>query len=680
MEEGPRKLFKTISLVDRLKGSVYDTILPSPPVKDKSVEGQVVLKSVETQLNTPKKGVALDGIPSVQSKEPIILKTLLDSPSAQLPTPSRFTTNSLNISNTPPIKVQFADNISLEDRLNQSKVTETKHLPKYFLSDTYTGYLTISPFFTPALEDTQQLASGELDDPSAVNHFDLQIPRSGNPEVQLDTPNSETATLQLQGTFISNNVFESISQIKEPLGDTATLTTQGVYIINNSPNTFVETVDSIPTAQINQGSIELPIYEAAIDQGVALDLVDPPSLIEIASLQGLYINNGVVAGSLQQLEIIGYETDRALAFGSPAIKHGAASLVLSEFEANKNNSIENPLTVHGSTELSVIGYETDRALAFGSPAIKHGAAQLAVTRYLENRTEAINTPILLHGESILKAGLPTADKQPTTPAINTIGYQADGQPSPTDVGGIGVRTYNDGDPEGDGALQIAPDNRPEDIKATANYNSIAYGSIGTKFNPPKKRANSEGVSPFAAEEGAKKPDASNLTDFIDLKFTPEGGTAIQFRAYLTSFSDGITANWNDIQYVGRIDTLKQYKGTTRAMSLSFLLPAFSKEDVEVNMKKLEALIGATVVGTFGAKDNFVSSPLVKIRVGGLINSYCAVSTVKWDFDPAEATFDIDPEVQMPHMFKITVDAAVLGTSEDKLLNGADGNYFTKSYA
>ena len=690
MEEGPRKLFKTISLVDRLKGSDYDTILPSPPVKDKSGESSVLIKSAEAQSNTTKKGVNLAGIPDLVPKDPIILKTLIKSPNALLLPPKKFETSALKMSNIPPVKIQFANTISLEDRLNQRVITKTNHLPQYFLSDLYTGYLVIAPFLTTALDNSQQDASGLLSIPSTVG----VVVKKQDPGTQLNLPVSENITLKAQGTFITNNIFKSISQVETPKGESATLITQGTYISNNTANTFVEVVNSVPTAQINQGSIELPIYEVANNQGAAIGLTKPHSLITIAGLQGIYINNGQVAGSLQQLGEIGYEYDKDLAFGSPAIKHGVASLALSGFEADKSKSVETPLAVHGSVLLDIIKYETDRALAFGSPSIKHGSSQLAVAQYLENRTKAVNQPTLLHGESIISISADPADKTIQATTVNITAYQPTDQPSPPDVIGIGIEEYNDGNPKGDGILKFNPNNKPEDIKfpqgSSRQYNSMAYGLLGAEPGAFEARylgaadvagglgrANGA-MSPFDGYKGKVKPNSEDGPDFIDLIFTPEGGTSIKFKAYLTSFSDGITANWSDIQYVGRIDTLKQYTGTTRGMSLSFLLPAFSKADTAINMKKLEQLISATVVGSFSAGDLFVSSPLVKIKVGNLIDSYCAVSTVKWDFDPSEATFDLDE--QMPHMFKVSVDAAVLGTREDKMLNGKDGNYFGKSYA
>ena len=146
---------------------------------------------------------------------------------------------------------------------------------------------------------------------------------------------------------------------------------------------------------------------------------------------------------------------------------------------------------------------------------------------------------------------------------------------------------------------------------------------------------------------------------------------------VTAYSDGFSANWNDVQYVGRQDTLKQFAGVTRAVSFAVLLPSFSKADIAVNMKKLNLLAGMTVVGGFKPGANYITGPLCKLKIGNLIDAYCAFSSLKWDFDPAEATFDIDEG--MPHMLKVSLDATVLADGDDKLLNGTNGNYFGKKY-
>ena len=145
--------------------------------------------------------------------------------------------------------------------------------------------------------------------------------------------------------------------------------------------------------------------------------------------------------------------------------------------------------------------------------------------------------------------------------------------------------------------------------------------------------------------------------------------------YLTSFSDGFGASWNDVNYVGRQDTLKQFKGVTRALSFALLVPSFSQEELYSNMAMLNKLADATVIGTMSGK--YIKGPLCKLKIGNLINSYCAFSSMKWDFDPAEATMDIDEH--LPHMLKVSFEAAVLADRNDKLLGSKSGDYFGSIY-
>tara|TARA_R110002073_G_scaffold204051_1_gene363879 strand:- start:691 stop:846 length:156 start_codon:yes stop_codon:yes gene_type:complete len=51
--------------------------------------------------------------------------------------------------------------------------------------------------------------------------------------------------------------------------------------------------------------------------------------------------------------------------------------------------------------------------------------------------------------------------------------------------------------------------------------------------------------------------------------------------------------------------------------------------------------------------------------------------MKWDFDPAEATMDIDEH--LPHMLKVSFEAAVLADRNDKLLGSKSGDYFGSIY-
>jgi hypothetical protein len=644
MAEEPRKLFKTISLEERLASSEYNKLPNKLPASSNTQGSPQINKSAEpqdknsdninipqSQLTLPKEGIVLKGVIGVEDKQPIILKTLIQSPQALLSPPRPFDTTPLLNSTKPLARTLFASSISLQDRLKQSSVTNTTHLPQYFLTDLYTGYLTISPFSTLAISDTQDI--GALANPIS----ELTILTRQDAQVTLDGRKSENLVLLEQGTIVQNNTYKSLTLPEDVPSQDTILVAQGTFISNNIANSFSNIVESIPTANINQGAIELPIYEVAINQGITLDETTPIGELEIGALQGLFIDNNQIQGSVIGINE-SFQTFQLTDSPTPNI-----SLIFDTIQLSNSPT----------PTLNVLGYQADRALAFGSPRIKHGTTILVVQQYLENRTQAVNDPISIHGAVVANPfTLNENDKLAQSPAIDT----APPTPNPalippeySAIVGLG-NSYNQGRPTGESVLE----NTAPSVQAS--------------------------TSP-AADPRKDLDDPSSDTDLLTITITPEGTrfpSPIRIKAYLTAFSDGMTANWNDLKYVGRQDTLKQFTGVTRAVSFAVLMPSFNAADVTNNLNKLERIINATVVGSFNPGDNYLTGPLARLRIGGLINSYVAFSSVKWDFDPAEATFEIDPESPargLPHLLKVSFDCAVLSTSEGRLLNGAEGNYF-----
>jgi hypothetical protein len=640
MADEPRKLFKTISLEERLASSEYSRLPNKLPAYNNTQGSPQINKSAEpqdknsnginlpqSQLTLPKEGIVLKGVVNAENKQPIILKTLVESPQALLLSPRLFSTTPLLDSTRPLARTQFASNISLQDRLKQSNVTNTTHLPQFFLSDLYTGYLVISPFSTLAISDTQDV--GALVRPISQ----LAILTRQNAQVALNVRKSETSVILAQGTFVENDTYKSLAVPTDVASQDAIIIAQGTFISNNITNSFSNIVESIPTANINHGTIELPIYEVAINQGITLDETTPIGELEIGALQGLVIGNNQIQGSVLEINEA-FQTLQLVDSPTPSI-----SLI---FDTIQLSNIPTPT-------LDVLEYQADRALAFGSPRIKHGTTILVVQQYLENRTQAVNDPISIHG-SVVTNPLPLNenDKLAQSPAIST----APPTPNPalippeySAIIGLG-NSYNQGRPTGESALE----NTALSVQAR--------------------------VSP-AADPRKDIDDPSSDTDLLTIRITSGrtgGGAPIKLKAYLTSFSDGMTATWSDLKYVGRQDTMKQFTGVTRAVSFAILMPSFNAADVTNNLNKLERIINTTVVGSFNPGDNYLTGPLAKLRIGGLIDSFVAFSSIKWDFDPSEATFDIDRE--LPHLLKVSFDCAVLSTSNNRLLNAADGNYFT----
>lgn len=623
--------FKTISLTDKLKGSIYD--------KD---FGKTT-KSQPAKLGTPLKEL----LPQ-QPKESVILKKLADSPQLT----------------SPRIRSQFASSISLADRLDQPNTAKTTHLAQYFLSDLYTGYLTISPFLTAAIDATQNTTTTQ--EQVSVS----QILKTQDPNTQLTARISDKTTLIAQGTFFNEGAFESLTDPENRVSDDTILIGQGTRFSNNQ---FISFIEALPnTAVVNQGSIELPIWNPTAIQGLTVEESEPADVNSIAVLQGMFLQNGIIEGSVLENNV--FQTITLENSPTPAI------------------SIFQTATLENFTipTLDILSYETDRLLAFATPKIKQGSADLSVSQFLENRTEAVNNPTEFHGTVVTEqVQLNPNDKLAQTPAVDSTSTPGDkNNESSPESDSIGGDQYNNGNPAGDGILRNIDGgigqsgNINGTVGSLAAYRSIAYGGLlpgafSNKDPNQKSGGANAGISPMEAIGGVTPgAEIGDFTDFVDIKFT-HNGKFLKLKSYLTAYSDGFSANWNDVQYVGRQDTLKQFAGVTRAVSFAVLLPSFSKADIAVNMKKLNLLAGMTVVGGFKPGANYITGPLCKLKIGNLIDAYCAFSSLKWDFDPAEATFDIDEG--MPHMLKVSLDATVLADGDDKLLNGTNGNYFGKKY-
>lgn len=617
MEEQKQiKPFKTISLVDKLKGSIYDRD-PKTVVPNNKIEGSPTINTIPKTQDKENEGIKLPLSQKTLPREGAILKSLIDTPS----------------SNLPEARTRFASTLSLANRLKQptSEVgnpPNTAALPSYFLSDLYTGYLDISKFLTSPIDSTQNPTTTDL--PISVSNI-LAIQ---DPNIQLTAPTGDGTILIEQGTIFKNGSFESLIQKEERESNDQILQLQGTFFTNEQflSLTQIET----PVVIVNQGEVDLPIWNYVTNQGETLSLETPNSNIQVAVLQGMLESNGIILGSfvepseletlslenstIPSLDIVAYETDRLLAFASPKIKHGSGLIEVTRHDGDKLQSQENPETKQGVTE-----------------TLNNPSAPKTIDNIAEGNNKAIiNKPE--PGERVdTEAG-----EDPT--------------PFPKITGDTNLSLN-----------QFSP----------TRYNTRA-GDSGElrQTGKSKNRSPRDGfIKTFGDQTEGAKLDANHYTDALPIIFTPEGGSPINVPCYLTSFSDGFGASWNDITYVGRQDTLKQFKGVTRAVSFAILVPSFNEANLKSNMKMINKLADATVIGNMSGR--YIQGPLCKLKIGNLINSYCAFSSLKWDYDPAEATTDL--ENGLPHLLKVSFEAAVLADRNDKLLGSKSGDYFGSKY-
>jgi hypothetical protein len=131
-------------------------------------------------------------------------------------------------------------------------------------------------------------------------------------------------------------------------------------------------------------------------------------------------------------------------------------------------------------------------------------------------------------------------------------------------------------------------------------------------------------------------------------------TYIPFRATINGLSEQNSADWEDINYMGRPDKLFIYKGFTRDMNLSFSVYANSIKELIPMWKRINYLVGLTRPSRYTGKgentaqsssgaflkndkvqakiaeraSQFIYPPMVTIRLGDLYyDQPCVISSI-----------------------------------------------------
>lgn len=140
----------------------------------------------------------------------------------------------------------------------------------------------------------------------------------------------------------------------------------------------------------------------------------------------------------------------------------------------------------------------------------------------------------------------------------------------------------------------------------------------------------------------------NLKDFI------------HFRAFLDSFSDNYTANWDTVNYLGRGENFYTYKGFNRTISMGWTVAAQSKEEIMIMYKKLNYL-ASNLAPSYTSK-GYMAGNLVQLTIGGYLYEQVGfITSLTYDV-PMESPWEIaindvggnDPSVkEVPHIIKVT---------------------------
>lgn len=115
------------------------------------------------------------------------------------------------------------------------------------------------------------------------------------------------------------------------------------------------------------------------------------------------------------------------------------------------------------------------------------------------------------------------------------------------------------------------------------------------------------------------------------------GLSVSFYAFVTSFSDNMTSNWNEEQVYGRPDPIGTFQNTSRKISLGFDIPSKDLAEAKDKLKEINKLKQMMYPVYSSNTENNAStnalslakSPLVRLKFANLIQAESKKGLLGW---------------------------------------------------
>lgn len=190
-----------------------------------------------------------------------------------------------------------------------------------------------------------------------------------------------------------------------------------------------------------------------------------------------------------------------------------------------------------------------------------------------------------------------------------------------------------------------------------------------------------------AERNVKVDGNTEGRDIVKFRFhilTADGQeTVLYFRAYLDSFADNYSGQWNPVKYLGRAEDFQVYGGFQRKINLSFKIAAATRVEMKSIYRKMVYLASATAP-TYADGGQFMRGTLTKITVGdyiyeqpGVLNSvnYTWNTDYPWEIAMSEPEREGDSDMQeLPMVMDCSIDFTPIHTFTPT--TGIKDKYFT----
>jgi len=220
-------------------------------------------------------------------------------------------------------------------------------------------------------------------------------------------------------------------------------------------------------------------------------------------------------------------------------------------------------------------------------------------------------------------------------------------------GGSKVKTLNYSRPENRIEQRVRLGNPGKRGIKRENY-QVGLGEALDKINA---------LSLYRGEYHLGKDKGNDLVKFrigvID-SGEPNKKTFIHFRAFIDSFSDSYTAEWNTEKFMGRGEDFYRYNGFTRTINLSWTVAAQSKQELIPMHQKLNYL--ASSLTPYYSDVGYMGGNLVSLTLGGYLYEQPGIITSMTLDVPQESPWEIaipvsgkeDKDVkELPHIIRVT---------------------------
>lgn len=174
-------------------------------------------------------------------------------------------------------------------------------------------------------------------------------------------------------------------------------------------------------------------------------------------------------------------------------------------------------------------------------------------------------------------------------------------------------------------------------------------SISDSYAKGNLESTQDTLNKLAPYTGSVKQPSEGTRDIIKFRFniiTPEDNTYLHFRAYLDSFSDNFSGNWNSYNYVGRGENFHTYQGFDRQISLGFKIAAQSRWEMRPLYQKIVTLASSTAP-TYN-QQGYMRGTFVKLTVGDYLHEvpgYISSVNYSWQQDYQWEIAMNNPEAQ-----------------------------------